>query len=98
MAYKAKKIYLKKLQLYLSDKNAIVIQMPKFPELPQQPPKVTFVPPPPEAVREAIRKMEQDIAKEMAKYRRKIPSWSPEMDQIRIGVPGMPSPEESRKR
>lgn len=66
--------------------------MPKPDRLPN-----SFVPPSPEAVREAVRKIEEDVAKEIARLKALTPPWHPQMDQIRIGVPGQISPNELDK-
>jgi hypothetical protein len=68
--------------------------MPNNPELPKQPSKVVFVPPSPEAAREAVRKIEEDVASDIARSKALTPPWHPLMDQIQIGVPGQISPNE----
>jgi hypothetical protein len=68
--------------------------MPKNPELPIQPPKVVFVPPTSEAAQDAVRNIEADVARDIARLKALTPPWHPMMDQIRIGVPGQIPPNE----
>jgi hypothetical protein len=59
-----------------------------MPKTPDQLPHVSL-----DKARAAVRKIEEDVARDIARLKALTPPWHPLMDQIQIGVPGQISPE-----